>query len=118
MIASIIPFGTEGNGIIICDGKCQKAWGIDQRPKRKLSLEEDDWVYIRDSLLGEAEGGSDTEGGDGHPLRYNCPVVSRHNRWCARACERSVVIFPTDMNKFFEIPNMENPKPNYLKRRG
>lgn len=74
-----------------CDGRCEKAWGVSQRPSRALAEDEpDDVEYLADGELGTApehpgtwEGG-DTKPAPGHPM----------NRWCLRECERSVRALP------------------------
>ena len=114
MIASIIPFGENGNGILICDAKCHKAWGINHRPRIQLSFEEDDYVFVKDSELDDAPDDTDEhEGGDGKPTAYDKPAFHIHNKWCARECERSVTIFPNQMKLGFAIPDLENPRPNH-----
>ncbi len=69
--------------VITCDGRCDKAWGINLRPRRS---DEEDAEFLSDDELGEAprETGH-WEGGEGKPLA----PVRRHNKWCARECERS-----------------------------
>ena len=66
------------------DGKCNKAWGVNQRPKIQLSDDDDDIAWLADSELGEAPIDPGTyEGGEGKPL------TPKHNKWCFRECERS-----------------------------
>lgn len=80
---SIIFFGQPL--ILACDGKCEKAWGINVRPKKLLSDDVDDFYWIPDQELGMAPEDPGTyEGGHGKsPLSLN--------KWCARECERSVM---------------------------
>lgn len=88
MIAkSIVWFGNEM--ILICDGKCNKAWGINERPKNQLSNDIDDYEFLSDIELGDAPIDPLTyEGGQGKPgLKEN-----RLNKWCARECERSNIV--------------------------
>lgn len=68
-----------------CDEKCDKAWGIGQRPTEKLSLDPDDVVFLSDGELGTAPKNPGTyEGGEGKPInKQNIP-----NKWCIRECER------------------------------
>lgn len=75
--------------VIACDAKCDKAWGMNARPTSPNSLAEDDFEYFSDDELGEAPEVSDIEEGD-----HNKPVylIDAHNKWCARECERSVII--------------------------
>ena len=75
--------------VLICDGRCSKAWGINERPKIMLSNDEDDYEFLSDDELGEAPREVDTwEGGDTKPQRRE----ERMNKWCARACERSTIV--------------------------
>ncbi len=71
---------------LVCDEKCQKAWGINNRPTIELSDNPDDFCYLTDEELGDAPTQSPVwEGG------YNKPVSDKekHNKWCVRECERS-----------------------------
>jgi hypothetical protein len=71
--------------IVLCDEKCNKAWGINSRPKEQLSENEDDYAFLSDSELGEAPEDPGTyEGGQGKPSS------SKYfpNKWCVRECER------------------------------
>lgn len=72
----IIYFGKKVT--LICDGKCNKAWGINSRPRIGDEM-------IDDNLLGYAPDDPGTyEGGYGKtPLS--------HNKWCCRECERSKI---------------------------
>ncbi len=73
--------------ILICDGKCNKAWGVSNRPSVQLSDDENDFEYLSDGELGIAPVDPGTyEGGD-------CkPKDKQLNKWCARECERSTKI--------------------------
>jgi hypothetical protein len=84
MIAkAIVYFGKPA--VIACDAKCNKAWGINNRPRVEFG-EEDDYAYIPDQELGEAPTDPGTyEGGQGKPQTKE----ERLNKWCARECERS-----------------------------
>ena len=74
--------------IVACDRRCDKAWGVNSRPKVQLSDDEDDYEILSDDELGiaPADPGS-YEGQDGKP------TDRRHNKWCVRECERSVLLF-------------------------
>ncbi len=65
---------------VSCDGKCNKAWGINSRPRNS------DDTQIEDECLGEApiDPGT-TEGWDKKPKS----LKEFPNRWCVRECERS-----------------------------
>ena len=70
---------------LACDGNCEKAWGIGQRPSVLLSMDEDDDAYLADDELDTAPIDPGTyEGDQAKPRR---PVLE-HNKWCCRACER------------------------------
>jgi len=56
---------------IVCDGKCNQAWGISWGGLKAGNAPEDPGTY---------------EGSDAKPLD------SVHNRWCARECERSKLL--------------------------
>ncbi|KVP39722.1 hypothetical protein [Burkholderia ubonensis] len=73
---------------LACDGKCNKAWGLQNRPKVRFDqLDPDDYAYKADGELGEAPGDPGTSEG-GH-LKPASP--SGMNRWCSRECERSSI---------------------------
>lgn len=75
----------------ICDGKCGKAWGHNNRPKVYIHPEgedgdPDDYYYLPDHELGEAPEDPGTyEGCDGKPVNDD----EMMNKWCVRECERS-----------------------------
>lgn len=72
--------------LLVCDERCDKAWGINNRPKKQLSDNEDDYEFLSDDKLDTAP--IDTgisEGGHKKPKHYG----ERHNKWCARECERA-----------------------------
>lgn len=72
---------------VACDAKCEKAWGINSRPREQLSkTNEDDYAFLADDELGIAPLDPGTyEGGDAKPLPYNDDKL---NKWCVRECER------------------------------
>jgi len=70
-----------------CDDKCNKAWGINSRPKMKLSVhDEDDIVWLSDTDIKKdaPEDPHTYEGGDGKPSTDD----EKPNKWCVRECER------------------------------
>ena len=92
--------------ILICDAKCHKAWGINNRPEVQLSDDEDDYAYLSDSELGDAPADPGTyEGEDGKPTS----PAERLNKWCARECERSRMVDP---NQEFELPDFSKRQYN------
>lgn len=71
---------------VACDGKCEKAWGINTRPKVQLDEKNvDDYVYLSDDELGLAPVDPGTYE-DGHAKPKN--DEEKMNKWCCRACER------------------------------
>lgn len=110
---------------LVCDGRCDKAWGINNRPRlyfqeslivaRALAPEElprdpDDIVYLSDAALGAAPEDPGTyEGDDGKPSAVPLTDPSRMNKWCARECERSALLEPGEA---LVSPDLAHPKPN------
>jgi len=70
---------------LICDGDCDHAWGInwDGRKKRKAPACTGTW-----------------EGGHGKPNCYHQAELM--NKWCARECERSIMLRREKDEKFYE----------------
>jgi hypothetical protein len=97
IVKVILTYG--GRRTFLCDNKCNKAWGISNCPKIRLSdINEDDYVYLADDELGEAPVCPGTwEGGEGKPIRED----QKPNKWCVRECERSSVFerAPKDHSK-------------------
>ena len=88
-------FGKETK--LVCDAKCNKAWGINRRPKIQLSDDIDDYEWLSDRELEDAPLEVDTsEGGDTKPKTKE----ERLNKWCARECERSKIV---KNNEDFEL---------------
>jgi len=108
----VTMYGVQGT--LVCDGRCMKAWGINNRPKKQLSDHEDDYVFLADGVLGVAPADPGTaEGGDSKPTT----IDERLNRWCARECERSVFIrdFVPPNEARRRLPDMRKPEPNMRK---
>jgi hypothetical protein len=82
----ILMFGKPA--YVACDGKCDKAWGIQSRPKIQFDPNEpDDYAFQADRELGKAPRFPGTsEGGHVKPL----PGEEKLNKWCVRECERSI----------------------------
>jgi len=74
--------------IVACDAKCNKAWGICQRPKKVLDEKEpDNFYFLPDGALGKApEDPGEYEGRCAKPTNDK----ERLNKWCVRQCERSL----------------------------
>jgi hypothetical protein len=91
LIKAITWFGKPA--VIVCDGECSQAWGINHRPRVQLSDDPDDYEFLADGELGEAPRNSGTyEGQHGKPSDYSDP--DRQNKWCCRECERSAIVEP------------------------
>ncbi len=98
--------------VMTCDGRCDKAWGINSRPREQLSDDPDDYVFKRDSELGTAPADPGTyEGGHGKPSAVPLSEADseRMNKWCFRECERCV--WGSDETMLMP-PDLENPRPN------
>jgi len=81
----------SGGEVILCDGNCHKAWGINNRPSVAFSDDPDDIAYLADGELGIAPDDPGTyEGGHAKPDASAGP--GRQNKWCYRECERSISI--------------------------
>lgn len=73
---------------LVCDGRCDKAWGWNHRPFIRKSDAEDDITWLSDDELPAAPEDPGTwEGGDRKPQ-----LREGHNKWCARECERSSMV--------------------------
>jgi len=100
--------------VMMCDGRCDKAWGMNSRPSEDLDPNNpDDFVWLSDSELGEApECPGTSEGGEYKPQKPEF----RLNKWCYRECERSreaklnaEPISPRDWSKrVYNIPRMDD----------
>lgn len=72
---------------------------------------EDDFYYIPDGELGLAPDDPGTYEGD-HAKPRSCEGPDRMNRWCARECERSVLLEPL-VEPFRRPPNFERRVYNF-----
>lgn len=85
---------------LVCDGVCSKAWGINNRPRIQLSDKADDYEFLSDGEVGDAPINPGTwEGGHSKPTHKN----QRLNKWCARECERSLLVERDDELYGFEL---------------
>ncbi len=97
MISRKISGGSE---VLCCDGNCSKAWGINTRSKIQLSDDVDDTVYLADDELGTAPEDPGTgEGGHAKPRNES----ERLNKWCARECERSMIVPTAEFSDNLEL---------------
>jgi len=105
---------------IICDMNCAKAFGFENRPKVFLTPggEEEDYddhaLLADDEVPDQAPDPQSWEGGEGKPNE----VPESHNKWCARACERST-IYPRglEMEKL-TLKDFTKRRPNCMGRTG
>lgn len=85
MEKTITYFGQQVK--VACDGKCNKAWGINNRPRIEFSKEDpDDMAFLSDDEIKEnapADPGT-YEGGCTKPVDDS----EKPNKWCVRECER------------------------------
>lgn len=99
------------NAKIVCDEKCNKAWGLNGRPSVQLSDDPDDYYFLSDNELGEAPiATGNTEGGQDKPR----PNEKIPNNWCVRECERCSMSMPGESHlplepkdfskRFYNIP--------------
>ena len=99
--------------IVACDGRCDKAWGVNGRPEHRFQPEDvdpDDTVYLADSVLGTAPADTGSwEGGHGKPSDVPNTDGASMNKWCVRECERSVKV---DVGTPIVLRDMERPTPN------
>jgi hypothetical protein len=88
IVKQIIYFSTPCT--LACDANCGKAWGVNNRPQIALDPnDEDDIAYLADGELDDAPADPGTyEGGQGKPQTPD----QRLNKWCARECERSIMV--------------------------
>lgn len=104
METTITYFGQPAK--VACDEKCEKAWGINNRPKECLSEDEDNYSFLSDDELGIAPVNPGTyEDGQGKPVNKN----GIPNKWCVRECERC---WMSDYGK----PNQRPSLPDFSKR--
>jgi hypothetical protein len=109
LITEITYFGQPCT--VGCDLRCDKAWGISNRPRVEYDPDEpDDYAYLADGELGLAPANPGIyEGGHAKPER---PPV-RHNKWCVRECERSALV---DRGAPIELPDFSRREFNIPSR--
>jgi hypothetical protein len=95
------------SAVIMCDGKCSKAWGEGQRPKIILSDNPGDNLFFADDELGTAPILPSVGKGTGKPV----DLSEFPTKWCELWCERKVVK-PED-----EQIDLLNDLPDWSKRR-
>ena len=106
----IVFFGSMST--LSCDGKCNKAWGGSARPKKFFTSREvdpDDYVYLPDSKLPAAPIPNTYECDQGRPSAVGITNPEQMNKWCARECERSILV---PYGRPIVLPDLEHPLPN------
>jgi len=68
-----------------CDEKCNKSWGLNNRPKIQISDDEDDIAWLSDDELDNAP--IDPKTYEGDCAKPTCDE-EKLNKWCVRECER------------------------------
>lgn len=104
----IIYFGQSI--VVACDEKCNKAWGMNSRPKEYFDNNEDDYAYLSDDELGDAPINPGTYEGfemTGKPQTKE----ERLNKWCVRECERSYrgelpVVLDDFSKRIYNMPSL------------
>lgn len=82
--------------LLLCDGNCNKAWGINHRPSVRFSeADYDDYAFLSDSEVGSAPADPGTYEG-GHAKPSESMGATRQNKWCFRECERSISLGDTE----------------------
>ena len=102
----------DSGEVVACDGRCEKAWGINGRPKVDLSDVADDCAWVPDQNLRNAPGPGQTailsEGGHLKPNPSNA-AWKLQSKWCLRECERSVWVKPGELPA---LPDFTRPLQN------
>jgi len=73
--------------VVVCDGNCKKAWGINNRLEYRLDPDDDDdhFMFADDELDEAPQDPGTYEGGQGKPISEGGKLQSK---WCFRECER------------------------------
>jgi hypothetical protein len=115
LVKTISWFGRDVS--LACDGRCDKAFGINGRPKTYLGDDPDDYVYLGDDAIGMAPGPGETvimtEGSSLKPSAGPLTDATKMNKWCARECERSTM---AEEGEAIRLPDLQNPTPNMRPR--
>jgi len=95
---------------VACDEKCNKAWGINNRPKIEFDKNDpDDNAMLSDDELGEAPVDPGVyEDGHGKPINSD----EFPNKWCVRECERCVMSMPNEYNKPLQLKDFSKRRYN------
>jgi hypothetical protein len=109
IVKRLIFFGRSATHA--CDGRCDKAWGINSRPtvptRKELhsgTADPDDYAFLADDELGTAPIDPGTyEGEHAKPRVASGP--DDINKWCVRECERAWMSDPGHPDAAPELPD-------------
>ena len=108
IVKRLIFFGRQATHA--CDGRCDKAWGMNSRAtvpsraERNKAADPDDFAYLADDELGTAPAVTGiTEGGQNKPIDAQGPADI--NKWCVRECERAWISPPGRPDATPELPD-------------
>jgi hypothetical protein len=95
-----------------CDGRCDKAWGHNSRPKiYDPKGDENDYYEPADHELGTAPTDPGTyEGDHAKPLSPD----DFPNKWCVRECERCNISEPGKSAEPLEVKDWSRRHSNYI----
>ncbi len=94
--------------LIVCDGKCEKAWGIATRAALTHYPDGAPDKFVPDADLGTAPADPRTyEGDDAKPVSPS----ERLNKWCIRECERGQMYGPPPLVRPFVPCALWEPLP-------
>lgn len=101
--SAVIPFIGQKMRVA-CDGRCDKAWGMNVRPRTYLSdNDRDNFCYVPDNELGQAPADPGTyEYSDGKPTSNE----EFPNKWCVRECERCYKSSPGQWHIDVKVGNL------------
>lgn len=109
--AVITYFGQKAK--VNCDRKCEKAWGVNGRPRVQLSDNEDDHAYLPDQDLGEAPIDPGTY--EGEHAKPRSPDEFP-NKWCCRTCERANMSAPGEHLLSLKVRKFDRLRYNFAWR--
>ena len=104
--------------IVACDGRCDKAWGVDDRPTNRLGSDHNDFEWLADGELGQAPidpGSLSSDNGVRKPLLVRGP--DDVNEWCVDRCERMAKCRAVTSERAPDPPDLSRRRPNFEWRR-
>lgn len=98
-----------GPAFVMCDARCEKAFGIRKRPRVTLSNDANDYAMLADHEVGIAPTDPGTaEGLDSKPQHPD----DRLNKWCFRECERSAWAGHREVGELIVLPDWSQRQRN------